>query len=513
MDMPVILDEEVLYDQNAQLVSTTDLQGDITYANDEFCRIAGYSLEELLGQHHNIVRHPEMPKAAFADLWAKLKAGEAWRGMVKNRCKDGRYYWVDAYVTPLYQEGRHIGYQSVRVAPKAEHKQRAELIYSKLNRGKPIDPAWRARRVRSGLSAVLLLAGLWGAVTHLEGFEILYALLFFVGLFALNYNELISTPVNLSKMRKSFDSPSRYIYEGAEPFDVARFHIGLLEARIKTILGRTADSTKRLQVLSNELASISITTSKAVDVETVELEQLSAAIHQMSMTASEISSSTVQATEKVGATQSHCRQTQDNMKETKQQVQALSSDVQQAESLAHELTEDADGIAKVMGEIQGIADQTNLLALNAAIEAARAGEQGRGFSVVADEVRALSNRTHQATRLIEQSVQKMQQSLASWADRMKSSREQAESCFDTANRSTELVEEISAMMNELLDVSTTISVAAEQQSVVSSNISENVARISQLSQETRQHANELQSSSTELAKKSDDIASLSDMFA
>jgi aerotaxis receptor len=350
-------------------------------------------------------------------------------------------------------------------------------------------------------------------VTHLEGFEILYALLFFVGLFALNYNELISTPVNLSKMRKSFDSPSRYIYEGAEPFDVARFHIGLLEARIKTILGRTADSTKRLQVLSNELASISITTSKAVDVETVELEQLSAAIHQMSMTASEISSSTVQATEKVGATQSHCRQTQDNMKETKQQVQALSSDVQQAESLAHELTEDADGIAKVMGEIQGIADQTNLLALNAAIEAARAGEQGRGFSVVADEVRALSNRTHQATRLIEQSVQKMQQSLASWADRMKSSREQAESCFDTANRSTELVEEISAMMNELLDVSTTISVAAEQQSVVSSNISENVARISQLSQETRQHANELQSSSTELAKKSDDIASLSDMFA
>ncbi len=511
--MPPTIDEEVLYDKNAQLVSTTDLQGDITYANDEFCRIAGYSLEELIGQHHNIVRHPDMPKAAFADLWAKLKAGEAWRGMVKNRCKDGRYYWVDAYVTPLYQEGRHIGYQSVRGAPKPEYKQRAEFIYSKLNRGKSIAPVWRARRVRSSLSAVLLLAGLWGVVTHLEGFEILYTLLFFVGMFALNYNELVSTPMNLSQMRKSFDSPSRYIYAGAEPFDVARFHIGLLEARIKTILGRTADSTKRLQVLSNELASISVTTSKAVDVETIELEQLSAAIHQMSMTASEISNSTVKATDKVGSTQSHCKQTQSNMEETKHQVQALSSDVQQAEGLAHELTEDADGIAKAMGEIQGIADQTNLLALNAAIEAARAGEQGRGFSVVADEVRALSNRTHQATRLIEQSVQKMHQSLAAWAERMKSSREQAESCLGTANRSTELVDEISSMMSELLDVSTTISVAAEQQSVVSANISENVAKISQLSLETRQHANELQTSSTELAKKSDDIASLSDMFA
>ena len=93
---------EVTFSPSEQLVSVTDTQGVILYANDDFCRIAGYSQQELEGEHHNIVRHPDMPKAAFADLWQKLKRGDSWRGMVKNRCKDGRYYWVDAYVTPLY---------------------------------------------------------------------------------------------------------------------------------------------------------------------------------------------------------------------------------------------------------------------------------------------------------------------------------------------------------------------------------------------------------------------------
>ncbi|MCQ4108662.1 PAS domain-containing protein [Aeromonas sp. JL9] len=82
-------DTEVEFADDIQLVSTTDLKGDITYANPAFCQVAGYRLEEMLGQHHNLVRHPDMPKAAFADLWAHLQAGKPWRGMVKNRCKDG----------------------------------------------------------------------------------------------------------------------------------------------------------------------------------------------------------------------------------------------------------------------------------------------------------------------------------------------------------------------------------------------------------------------------------------
>ena len=82
-----IINQEVTYSDNQELVSTTDLRGVITYVNKEFCAIAGYSEEELLGKNHNIVRHPDMPKAAFKEMWEKLKQGHSWRGMVKNRCK------------------------------------------------------------------------------------------------------------------------------------------------------------------------------------------------------------------------------------------------------------------------------------------------------------------------------------------------------------------------------------------------------------------------------------------
>ena len=91
------------YPAHVRLISTTDLKGNITYANQEFCDVAGYSQEELLGQPHNIVRHPDLPAAAFADLWQNLNQDKPWIGMVKNRCKNGDYYWVDAYATPILE--------------------------------------------------------------------------------------------------------------------------------------------------------------------------------------------------------------------------------------------------------------------------------------------------------------------------------------------------------------------------------------------------------------------------
>ena len=124
-----IQDSEVEFPADVQLVSTTDLRGVITYANPAFCRIAGYHVDELVGHNHNLVRHPDMPKAAFADLWDRLKEGNPWRGMVKNRCKDGRYYWVDAYVTPIYEHGKISGYQSVRCKPDPQLKQAADRAF------------------------------------------------------------------------------------------------------------------------------------------------------------------------------------------------------------------------------------------------------------------------------------------------------------------------------------------------------------------------------------------------
>ena len=151
--------EEVYFDESQELVSTTDLKGVITYVNQEFCSVAGYSAQELIGQHHNIVRHPDMPKAAFKEMWATLKQEHSWRGMVKNRCKDGRYYWVDAFVTPIFEHSRLVGYQSVRTKASSQLKQRAHALYNKINANKSSFKLREHTTIRQGITFICLL--LW----------------------------------------------------------------------------------------------------------------------------------------------------------------------------------------------------------------------------------------------------------------------------------------------------------------------------------------------------------------
>ncbi|ALP40473.1 PAS domain-containing protein [Aeromonas schubertii] len=132
-----VTQKEVLYGDEESLISTTDLESRITYANEAFCKVAGFTEKELQGQHHNMVRHPDMPKQAFADLWEHIKAGKSWMGLVKNRCQNGDHYWVSAFVTPIRDSnGKVIEYQSVRSAPRSEWKSRAEKVYEGLRAGK-----------------------------------------------------------------------------------------------------------------------------------------------------------------------------------------------------------------------------------------------------------------------------------------------------------------------------------------------------------------------------------------
>lgn len=117
---------------DAIILSTTDLKGRITYCNKDFIDVSGFTENELYGKAHNIVRHPDMPPLAFADLWSNLKAGKNWMGMVKNRCKNGDHYWVNAYAMPILENGTAVEYQSVRTKPTREQIQRAERLYPKL---------------------------------------------------------------------------------------------------------------------------------------------------------------------------------------------------------------------------------------------------------------------------------------------------------------------------------------------------------------------------------------------
>ena len=123
------MSKETVLDEYAFLVSETDEKGIIKFANNDFCEIAGYSLEELTGQPHNMVRHPDMPKAAFKDLWATVQSGKIWTGFVKNATKTGGYYWVFATVYPFVSSDGQKGYLSCRRKPSIEEVTKYTKLY------------------------------------------------------------------------------------------------------------------------------------------------------------------------------------------------------------------------------------------------------------------------------------------------------------------------------------------------------------------------------------------------
>ncbi|GAB4358933.1 MAG: PAS domain-containing protein [Methylohalobius sp. ZOD2] len=128
----LVTEEEVPYPDGRLIVSCTDLEGVITHANRSFVDMSGYTKEELIGAPHSILRHPDMPKAAFQELWATVQAGEIWQGHVKNLRKDGRYYWVKATVIPNVRAGRVVGYTSVRRKPSRRRVEECIALYARM---------------------------------------------------------------------------------------------------------------------------------------------------------------------------------------------------------------------------------------------------------------------------------------------------------------------------------------------------------------------------------------------
>ncbi|EMP54449.1 methyl-accepting chemotaxis sensory transducer with Pas/Pac sensor [Marinobacter santoriniensis NKSG1] len=126
-NLPVTQTERT-FPEHQKLISSTDLKGRIRHCNDAFVDVSGFSREELIGKAHNIVRHPDMPPEAYENMWGHLKAGKPWMGMVKNRCKNGDFYWVSAYVTPVTENGKVVGYESVRTCPDRTDVNRAKMI-------------------------------------------------------------------------------------------------------------------------------------------------------------------------------------------------------------------------------------------------------------------------------------------------------------------------------------------------------------------------------------------------
>ena len=505
--------KEVFFSTSEQLISITDLQGVIVYVNEEFCRVSGYSQEELIGQHHNFIRHPFMPKDAFSDLWLKLKNGDAWRGIVVNRCKGGGYYWVDAYVTPVKEGNKIVGYQSVRVLPNPEHKEKAKKLYERINNGKSIkdfESNISLRRVLAlASSCVVVATSVALSSSIIPPLSIIVLLIFLVFIFK---QELFIFPSYAEKAKELIDSPSRHIFSGKGYIGIVDYQSRLNQARILTILGRSNDSGRSLFTLVSQLKYSSDDILQGIKKENDELNQFVAAITEMSTTIKDVSINTANVYNAVNIANGECEKSSEYIQETKDKVDELSANISNIASGGMELVEEVNSISKVMSEIQSISEQTNLLALNAAIEAARAGESGRGFAVVADEVRTLASRTQRSSLKIQKSVTELKDTLNQWSEEMLISQEGAKECSDRSERVYEAVKEVSSQIQNVSDLTHVIATATEEQGVVSEEIVQGIHRIEQVSRENTEQVNEVAKMSNRTNDAANEIMELSDTF-
>jgi aerotaxis receptor len=468
--------------EGAFIVSMTDPKGVITYVNDEFIRISGFSEQELIGQPQNLVRHPDMPAAAFEELWSTIKAGKPWSRLVKNRCKNGDFYWVDANVTPVLEDGQITGYVSVRSKPTRSQIENAEHLYALLRAGKSIKDATSkadvlfpdmsmAVRLRLAFGAVaaaflVILAMAYGNLP--EAATQARAILTWGGAIGAALAVLFSWRVNRSLEQQLGGDPkyameiTRKVAMGDTRAEIItrvgddssvlgllhliqQHHKGIIN-RVRFEAEQVASQAGQFVRANEEMNTTSHELARNAEEQRGSVERMASAMTELSVSIQEVSG--------------HVKASQRQSEKAVEATQAGDSAGSAAMAAMGRVAESTGQVVSAVRVIQEIARQTNLLSLNAAIEAAKAGAQGKGFAVVAEEVRKLAERSGLAAKEIAQLIEISNEAVAQ-------GRSTVHEAVDSLASIREHIGEVTAMGNE-------IGAASDEQSRATSEVAHQV---------------------------------------
>lgn len=456
-----ITTNEYLMPQGQTLVSVTDLKGRITYCNPAFIAVSGFAGSELLGQAHNIVRHPDMPEEAFRDMWATIQGKQPWSGLVKNRRKNGDYYWVRANATPMMDGDDVTGYLSVRTSPSREEIQTAHDLYTRMNveamagrrvhvlrRGQSmrVDLIGRLQAIfRPGMSAKLGLIQLSSMVAMLItlalnqpfAVEALVFILVSTITFWFTWSNtvkplggLLVSAHHLAAGDLSMEVP----LDGKDVIAHLQQALAQMSVNLRTVVSDVRDEINQLSLAIQEISDGNQDLSSRTESQASSLEETAASMEQINGTVG-------QSAQSAGQGSQMAKKALHITTDGNDAVQSVSKTM---EGIAHSSSK----ISEIIHMIEGVAFQTNILALNAAVEAARAGDHGRGFAVVAAEVRALSLRTTSAAKEIKTLITESSEQVAAGESQAKVALEKMSTVLDSVSRVSTVLDEISHTSNE-----------------------------------------------------------------